>query len=37
VWLGFALGLCVAYAWLSGRVGSDASVDVAPPAGSATG
>jgi phenylpyruvate tautomerase PptA (4-oxalocrotonate tautomerase family) len=37
VWLGFALGLCVAYAWLSRRVGSEASVDVAPPTGSATG
>jgi phenylpyruvate tautomerase PptA (4-oxalocrotonate tautomerase family) len=37
LWLGFAAGLCVAYVWLTERIGSDAGVDVAPPSGSATG
>jgi phenylpyruvate tautomerase PptA (4-oxalocrotonate tautomerase family) len=37
VCLGFAIGLCAAYAWLTDRISSDARVDVAPPAGPATG
>jgi len=32
VWLGFAIGAYVAYTWLRERIGSDATVDAAPPA-----
>ncbi len=37
VWLGFALGACVAYLCLRERIGSDAIVDIAPPPGPAPG
>jgi hypothetical protein len=29
--LGFAVGAYAGYRWIAGRVGSDASVDAAPP------
>jgi phenylpyruvate tautomerase PptA (4-oxalocrotonate tautomerase family) len=37
MWLGFAIGACVTYAWLRERIGSDASVDVSPPVEGARG